>query len=960
MQELVSIRQYIEEQVNKTPERTALIYQNQSLTYQEVNHRANQLAHYLRNKGVKEEVIVGICLERSLEMVIGLLGILKAGAAYVALDPTYPEERIRFTLEDANVNLILTQQSTRKVLPEKENYQLIDLIADSDKISQETTENPLNITLSNHLAYLIYTSGSTGKPKGVCIEHANTIAFINWAKTFFTPEQLSGVLASTSLCFDLSIFEIFVTLSYGGKVILAKNALELANLPAANQVTLINTVPSAIATLLKIKAIPSSVKTINLAGEALSNNLAQELYQLEHISEVFNLYGPSEDTTYSTVALIPKGFEGIPPIGKPISETVIYILDEQLNEVTEGEIYISSSGLARGYLNRPELVQERFIPNPYQPGTRMYKTGDLGTYLPDGDIKYLGRIDQQVKIRGFRIELAGIETILAEHPQVDKAVVLPQEQKLVAYVTSSSTVIENWADFLGEKLPDYMIPVTLIILKEFPLTLNGKIDRRALPIPNFEQHTETTYEAPQSDLEKMIAEVWKDLLGISQVSMNDTFWSLGGDSLLVVQMLQKIKEVLGIEVPLDKFLKSPTLDGLKSISQGKVDTASTPKLEQEAILDADIYPQGPAREENQHIFLTGGSGFLGAFLLYEILEQTESQIYCLIRAEDSQAGFEKLRSNISSYNPWRDEWTSRLVVVLGDLSEARLGIDSELYTHLTEKIDLIYHCGAWVNIVYPYSMLKNANVIGTQEVLRLACLHHAKPVHFISTIDVFADDSIVKINLEENISLDLLSNGYAQSKYVAETLMVIAQSRGLPITIYRPSNIIGIGSMGIYDSHNFSFIPRIIQACLELELAPDIDAQTNLVPVDYVASLIFDLSQQHKSGGRFFNMVNPRSITWHEIVQSFQRYGYSLEMVSHQEWFDKLEQKTDSALASIVSFVNNPDFVRHSIGALEYKLNRKKETNSDRPKNPEDFCTILNVVAAGRYSVESGKICYTK
>ncbi|MEW6499730.1 MAG: amino acid adenylation domain-containing protein, partial [Cyanobacteriota bacterium] len=358
---------------------------------------------------------------------------------------------LAFMLEDTQASVLLTQQQLIETLP-KHNAKVVCLDTDWQLIAQQNSENPLTQITVDNLAYIIYTSGSTGKPKGVAIAHYNTVALIDWAKTVFAPADLAGVLASTSICFDLSVFELFVPLSCGGTVILAENALYLPTLPAADRVTLINTVPSAIASLLRDNAIPASVRTVNLAGEPLPNNLVQQLYQL-HIQQVFNLYGPSEDTTYSTYALIERGSQGTPPIGRPIANTQVYVLDKSLQPVpigVAGELYIGGAGLARGYLNRPELTAEKFIANPFKKNLtplppslrsllprsggkgeqfspplrgeglgerfRLYKTGDLVRYLPDGNLEFLGRIDHQVKIRGFRIELGEIESVLRSHP----------------------------------------------------------------------------------------------------------------------------------------------------------------------------------------------------------------------------------------------------------------------------------------------------------------------------------------------------------------------------------------------------------------------------------------------------------------------------------------------------------------------------------------------------------------
>ena len=339
------------------------------------------MAHYLRELGVGPEVRVGVCMHRSIDMVVALLGVLKAGGAYVPLDPTYPKERVAFMAEDADMAVLLTQQSLVDGLPRHKAHQIVFEASRMAIAEQSDLIAPSEVTADN-MAYVIYTSGSTGRPKGVAIEHRSTVAFLYWAMQAFSQEELNGVLASTSVCFDLSVFELFAPLSCGGKIILAENALLLPALPAADEVTLINTVPSAMTELVRIEGVPDSVRTVNLAGEPLQNSLAQAVYQQGSIERVFNLYGPSEYTTYTTNALVEKGVNEAPTIGRPVANTQVYLLNQHMRPVpigVPGELHIGGIGLARGYLNRAELTAEKFIPDPFsqQPGARLYKTGDL-------------------------------------------------------------------------------------------------------------------------------------------------------------------------------------------------------------------------------------------------------------------------------------------------------------------------------------------------------------------------------------------------------------------------------------------------------------------------------------------------------------------------------------------------------------------------------------------------------
>jgi amino acid adenylation domain-containing protein len=440
------------QQVAKTPNKIAVVWANQSLSYQELNQKANQLAHYLLQlKSFSDNPLMAICMDRSLEMLIGILAILKAGGAYVPIDPSYPQERIQLMLQDSNAEVLLTTKFLQKKLPIAKLNNTCELVfLDEENWIDQLTNNPQSVNPSqNNIAYVIYTSGSTGRPKGVAIVHSSSVAFVKWAHSVFSPEQLAGVLASTSICFDLSIFEIFVPLTQGGSVILVENALYIEQVnQSLVPITLINTVPSVAAELIKMNVIPTSVQVINLAGEPLKNSLVQALYQTTSVKEVYNLYGPSEDTTYSTFTKVVQNATQEPTIGKAIANTRIYILDnynQPLPPGIPGELCIAGAGLALNYLHRPDLTAAKFLTlQLFGKTERVYKTGDLARWLPDGNLQYLGRIDHQIKLRGFRIELGEIEASLLKHPKIQEAVVLVQEeadfdQRLVAYIVPTAT-----------------------------------------------------------------------------------------------------------------------------------------------------------------------------------------------------------------------------------------------------------------------------------------------------------------------------------------------------------------------------------------------------------------------------------------------------------------------------------------------------------------------------------------
>jgi amino acid adenylation domain-containing protein len=518
-------------------------------------------------------------MERNTDLLAGILGILKSGGAYVPLDPSYPRERLLAILEDAKAPIVLTQQSLAGELGTTDAH-VICLDSEWPKIAREPKENPATQVKPQNLAYVLFTSGSTGRPKGVAIEHRSTVTLIQWAKTAYTPKELSGVLLSTSVCFDLSVFEMLAPLSVGGKVIMVQNAVFLPSAPAKNEVTLINTVPSAMAELVHMRAVPDSVRTVNLAGEALPETLVQEIYSTTSTKKVYNLYGPTEDTTYSTYTVVRSGEHVM--IGRPLPNTQAYILDAHQNPLpigVPGELYLAGAGLARGYFGRPDLTAERFLKNSFSTNTkdaRMYKTGDLCRWRADGNIEYLGRMDYQVKIRGFRIELGEIEAVLSKHASVRQCLVMAREdepglKRLVAYVVPSGSAASNedtLRSHLKKSLPEFMLPSTFVALDSFPLTPNGKVDRKSLPRPEFVQPTGSGVVPPRDELERALEKVWQELLKAESIGVTDNFFDVGGHSLLAVRMMSEIRNLTGKELPLVALFQGATIEYLARLIRG--------------------------------------------------------------------------------------------------------------------------------------------------------------------------------------------------------------------------------------------------------------------------------------------------------------------------------------------------------------------------------------------------------
>jgi iturin family lipopeptide synthetase A len=585
------IHQLFEEQVAKTPDAIAVVFEQEELTYQQLNQRANQLAHHLQTLGVKPEVLVGICVERSLEMVVGLLGILKAGGAYVPLDPSYPAERLSYLLSDAGIEVLLTQNNLLSTLP-SHSAQVVCLDTDRQVIESHSRENLVTGVSANNLAYVIYTSGSTGTPKGVQICQSSVVNFLFSMRCFPGVSQEDTFNAVTTISFDIAALEIYLPLSVGAKILIvssevAADADRLLSELSESRITVMQATPATWQMLLASGWSSHYSLKVLCGGEALSAQLAHQI--LETGSELWNLYGPTEATIWSLIVHLRVATTENKPstIGRPIANTQVYILDPQMQPVpigVAGELHIGGDGLARGYLNRPELTQAKFVPNPFSPqkSARLYKTGDLARYLPDGNIEFLGRIDHQVKIRGFRIELGEIEAVLSSHPQIQQVVAIATtdpagHNRLIAYVVVSEEEhlsTQQLREFLQQQLPAYMVPSTFVILDTLPLTPNGKVDRKALPAPNPSQFSEVNFVPPRNALEQNLVKIWEEVLEIFPIGVRDNFFEIGGHSLIAASLMARIHEKFGKSLSLATLFQGPTIEQLAIVLLQQQDVQS--------------------------------------------------------------------------------------------------------------------------------------------------------------------------------------------------------------------------------------------------------------------------------------------------------------------------------------------------------------------------------------------------
>jgi amino acid adenylation domain-containing protein len=678
------IHQLFEEQVERTPDAVAVVFEQQQLTYRELNSRANQLAHYLMDLGIGADALVGICVERSLEMLVGLLGILKAGGAYVPLDPAYPTERLAYMLSDSQMTVLLTQKDLISLLPEHQ-AKAVCLDTDGKAISQEKEENPLNDLTSEKLAYVIYTSGSTGKPKGVQIPHGAVTNFLNsmQRKPGLTDKDI--LLAITTISFDIAVLELYLPLISGAKVVLASrevviDGLELLRLLKESNATVMQATPATWQLLLAAGWNGQSQPLkILCGGEALTQELANQLST--RASSLWNMYGPTEATVWATTyevvsQSLPNARKSAALIGRPIDNTQTYILDRYLQPVpigVSGELYIGGACLARGYLNRPDLTAEKFIANPFSndPSSRLYRTGDVAKYLPSGEIEYIGRIDNQVKIRGFRIELGEIEVSLAQHPDIRELAVIvrediPSDKRIVAYIvlhkTAQIPTVSSLRDFLSQKLPQYMIPSAFVTLESLPLTPNGKVDRKALLTVSMSSNSEeverkafapqtiersqleTVDAKSQNEIEQVLSTIWQDVLQIYRVGIYDNFFELGGHSLLIAQLRNKVSEILGIKVSIAQLFQFPTI---QTFSKFIFEQSQGQKQNDKYDSNHKTIAKPALTETTKDIAIIGMAGrFPGAANIDEFWQNLSDGVESIAKLSDSELRLAGIDSNL--------------------------------------------------------------------------------------------------------------------------------------------------------------------------------------------------------------------------------------------------------------------------------------------------------------------------
>lgn len=940
------------------PDKTAAVYQDQNITYGELDQRSNQVANLLLSRGIKEGKYVPIWLDRSLEWIIAVLGVIKTGAAYVPIDPAYPVRRVEYILSDTSADIVITNQILEGLLSGTESTKIFDL-SNREYLDHLPSEYPEINIHQKALAYTIYTSGSTGKPKGVMVSHQAIQHLVTWHNHHFHVDHSSKLTLVAGLAFDISVWETWSALTSGATVFIADNedrtnAHALVDYYRKNQITH-GFVPTVLApSVVDITRNYNDLKLKYLftAGEKLKPVLTSELSY-----DLVDYYGPTECTVYATFKKV-KDANGkyVSSIGRPIANAKAYILGENkelLPVGAVGELCIGGNLLAEGYLNNEELTRSQFISNPFRETEKLYRTGDLARWKPDGEIEFLGRIDNQVKIRGFRIELGEIERSLIRQENIKEAVVLGKETEgstkyLMAFVVLKpdvTTDISSIRNALKEELPGYMIPAQIIFIDAIPLTANGKTDTTALKdLAEKDAKEVISFEPPTNETERIIVEVWSSALERPVINITDNFFDIGGNSLLVAVVAVALERKLDVKVYLRDIYQYPVLQQLSEIlierSRETRDAVPAEDVEPYVELQQDVYLApgtvfaggfDPEKVENPAaIFLTGATGFVGIHLLQELLDTTNADIYCLVRAQDEFYAMEKIDQCFKQYHiPQNPEQKSRIIPVIGDLTLPSLGLSQETFTKLARQTDLIYHSGSSVNFIEPYSYMKAPNVEGLREVIKLAGAEKTKCLALLSTISVYSWGHVFtgkKVVLEsDDIEQNLMSVskdiGYVRSKWVMEAVADLAAKEGLPLITYRLGYAMCHSETGA--SASYQWWSGLVKNCIEFKSYPALtELREGLITVDYMTKAMAHITKNKDAIGKKFNLIaRPETdLTLEEFFELLKKYyPFTLENLPYKEWRKQWEDDSKNRLYPLTSLFR--DNIHEGLSTVELYQN---------------------------------------
>jgi amino acid adenylation domain-containing protein/thioester reductase-like protein len=933
------IHELFAEQVRRSPDAPALVDASMALSYAELDRCADELATRLRAAGVRPDVLVGVLMERRAEYVIACLAALKAGGAFLVLELAYPPDLLADVIADADPRVVITLEAhADRLAPDQERI-VLDAAAGgpADAVDQPIDDGPGEVPPSpESLAFVSYSSGTTGRPKGIANPHRAAVRSYLWR--FGVSDQRPGDRVACNVFF---IWEMLRPLLRGATVYVigddvVYDPVALVRFLREHRITETLMTPSLLEAVLAragdaLGEQLSDLRVLWLNGEIVTRTLADRVLAALPVTRVLNVYSTSESHEIAAGDL--RDLVGLDTtfcaVGKPLDPDHTYVLDDDLTPVlpgAEGELCVGGGCLARKYLNLPEKTAETFVADPFASaaGARMYRTGDRARFVGDGALEITGRVGTMVKIRGYSVEPGAVEAAIERSLAVRAVAVVADgaeggDKRLVAYIvreTSPSAVGDRVADWaidasgrspdirrvLAEQLPHYMVPTVYVEIDVPPIHSSGKLDLDRLPAPPSAAITTSPVHGDAAPVTAdALADVWAAVLEVSpdDIGAEDNFFDLGGHSLAVAELGTRLAETFGVEVPLTELVERPTpvehRDIVRDVRHG-VRSGFRVDLHGEATLDPEIRPQhrgrGRVLAEADAVLLTGATGFLGRFLVDTLLRSTPARVLCLVRPSEGdgdrqRAAMRRLRASLERSGLWRADYSSRVAAVAGDLGRPRLGMTERDFSALAGEVDAIVHAGAQVNLMYPYTALRDVNVSGTHEVLRLACRRGAVPVHHISSNGVLppsGDRWTEDARLDDVV--DDLTDGYGQSKWVAEQLVHEASRRGLPAWVYRPGTISGHSATGTANARDL--LGAIISESLHLGCAPDVDGwYVEMTPVDYVSDAISRLAADERADERVFHLADPDPLPARILFDRLAQVGYRTEHVDWDEWVER-------------------------------------------------------------------------
>ncbi|XP_065058654.1 uncharacterized protein LOC135686369 [Rhopilema esculentum] len=962
-----------EEQAKRTPDQIAVVsHSGQEMTYKDLKEATDTLAENLKHKGCTKDSVIGIYMERSIEFVIAYVSILKAGGGYLPIELSYPKPLLQSVIDDSTPVAIITTPEHKEWL-ETDAPVIVIKEGWKEKLTDENKSYDKDISFVqshlNDLAYVVYSSGTTGKPKGIMCPHRGAVFSYAWRHKHYPYEENERIACNVFFTWELmrpllkgaTLYVIPDSVIYD-PVLLLKFLKE-------NKITRVLFTPSLLETLLDTKDANiteclETMKVVVLCGEVVTMALRDRFVKLLPNVKLINLYSISECHDVAVSDLSAGELEKYSsmkdgkrrkfcPVGKVFDGVKVIIFDEHMRQMPigmPGEIYVGGPTLARGYLKRPDLTAARFIITPEElsadAGSTLYRTGDWGYMLSSGELEICGRCDSMVKIRGYSIELQAVEAALMDLPLVNACTVLAHGEEgtdkyLVAYIVPNGQASKkDIRAALKARLPFHMIPSYFVLLTSVPISAAGKLDKKVLPaFDRIKEQEESDETAPATETERRISEIWKKVLQLKSLDIQENFFDLGGHSLLAARMLSHVKEEMSVEITMSQLFKHNTVadfsglvdqysgkgDSNRTIVEDKLNLADEVENHDQSFINMDIMLrafwrscQYEHRWENGRVLLTGATGYLGAFILKDLLENTRVHIYCLVRDLPDAPVENRLINNLQKYgilssSPEKqsDEqkrlaqlFQKRVTAVKADVSLINFGLSEEDYAHFAVEIDFVIHAAAAVNLIYPYKALHGPNVLGTQNILMFACTSKIKPVHYISTNAVFP--SKLKDCAEEEDMTKFhqdLADGYSQTKWVAEQLISRAGRRGLPVAIYRLGNLSGESKNAYWNPADFNFL--MLVGCLAVGKAPNVDWLIEMTPVDFVSKAIVKLTQKISwSLGKVFHIINANPIDSKLLLEWISTHGYPLKILPFEEWKQSVKSYNVKNKASSVGLLS--------------------------------------------------------